>query len=418
MADQFEIPLDIPNVKIEKVETNRQGEIIITVRSTEEGTQCHLCGRRTTERYGHDQPITLRHLSILGKKTYIRIVPVRYACPHCKGNKGRPATTTQRLSWYEPRSPHTKAYEDHVLLSLVNSTVEDVSIKEELGYEAVMGTIKRHLAPEVDWGAFRRLGVLGIDEIALKKGHKDFVVIITARIGEVVHIIAVLEDRKKETVKQFLARIPKRLRRTIKAVCSDMYEGFINAVKEVLGVRVIVDRFHVAKLYRKELDNLRKRELRRLKKALSEEAYSQLKGSMWVLRKRPEVLTTEEGEVLECLFSHSPSLKVAYALCNELTDLFNQDLVRSRARSKMLRWKTRVKKTGLRCFNTFLSTLDKYFDEISNYFISRNTSGFVEGLNNKIKVIKRRCYGLLNTEHLFQRIHLDLSGYTLFGRKG
>ena len=132
MADTFEIPLDIPNVKIEKVETNRQGEIIITVRSTEEGTHCHLCGRRTTERYGHDQPITLRHLSILGKKTYIRIVPVRYACPHCKGKKGRPATTTQRLSWYEPRSPHTKAYEEHVLLSLVNSTVEDVSIKEEL----------------------------------------------------------------------------------------------------------------------------------------------------------------------------------------------------------------------------------------------------------------------------------------------
>ena len=155
-----------------------------------------------------------------------------------------------------------------------------------------------------------------------------------------------------------------------------------------------------------------------LKKALSEEAYSQLKGSMWILRKRPEVLTTEEREVLQCLFSHSPSLKAAYELCNELTDLFNQDLVRSRARSKILRWKTRVKKTGLRCFNTFLTTLDKYFDEITNYFISRNTSGFVEGLNNKIKVIKRRCYGLLNTEHLFQRIHLDLSGYTLFGRKG
>ena len=61
-----------------------------------------------------------------------------------------------------------------MLLSLVNSTVEDVSIKEELGYEAVMGTIKRHLASEVDWRAFTRLGVLGIDEISLKKGHKDF----------------------------------------------------------------------------------------------------------------------------------------------------------------------------------------------------------------------------------------------------
>jgi transposase len=415
----FEIPLDIADVEIVKVETNREGEFIITVISTEKGTNCHVCGRKTTQRCGHDQPITLRHLLILGKKTYIRIVPVRYACPHCKGKKGRAATTTQRLSWYEPRSPHTKAYEEQVLLSLVNSTVEDVSIKEGLGYEAVMGIIKRHIAPEVDWRTFERLGILGIDEIALKKGHKDFVVIVTARIADTVHILAVLKDRTKESVKKFLASIPKRLRRTIKAVCSDMYEGFVKAAKEVLGkgVRVIVDRFHVAKLYRKGLDDLRKRELRRLKKELSDEEYAKLKGIMWILRKRPEALSCEEWKILERLFTHSPSLKLAYELCKELTDIFDQDLIRSRGRSKILRWKTRVEKTGLKCFKTFLSTLDKHFDEITNYFISRHTSGFVEGLNNKIKVIKRRCYGLLNTEHLFQRIYLDLSGYALFGRK-
>ena len=52
-------------------------------------------------------------------------------------------------------------------------------------------------------------------------------------------------------------------------------------------------------------------------------------------------------------------------------------------------------------------------DEITNYFLDRQTSGFVEGLNNKIKVIKRRCYGILNVKHLFQRIYLDLSGYAL-----
>jgi transposase len=56
-------------------------------------------------------------------------------------------------------------------------------------------------------------------------------------------------------------------------------------------------------------------------------------------------------------------------------------------------------------------------DEIANYFLARQTSGFVEGFNNKIKVIKRRCYGILNVKHLFQRIHLDLSGYALFAWK-
>jgi transposase len=74
----------------------------------------------------------------------------------------------------------------------------------------------------------------------------------------------------------------------------------------------------------------------------------------------------------------------------------------------------RVTKSNLSCFNTFLKTLSNWLDEIANYFISRLTSAFVEGLNNKIKVIKRRCYGILNPSHLFQRIHLDLSGYSIF----
>ena len=66
-------------------------------------------------------------------------------------------------------------------------------------------------------------------------------------------------------------------------------------------------------------------------------------------------------------------------------------------------------------FDSFLTTLDNWMDEITNYFLNRQTSGFVEGLNNKIKVLKRRCYGRLNLSHLFQRLHLDLEGYRLFG---
>ncbi|PXF61389.1 MAG: hypothetical protein C4B59_03895 [Candidatus Methanogaster sp.] len=77
-------------------------------------------------------------------------------------------------------------------------------------------------------------------------------------------------------------------------------------------------------------------------------------------------------------------------------------------------WKKNVEESGLKCFNKFISTLDKFMDKITNYFINRQTSGFAEGLNNKIKVIKRRCYGIINVKHLFQRIYLDLEGYSLY----
>ena len=408
----FEVTLDIPDVAIEKVETNQERELIITVRSTLEGAHCHKCGKKIIKSHGCDDPILLRHLPVLGRATYIRIRPQRYQCPECHNQP----TTTQESSWYRPRSPQTKAYEKHVLLQLINSTISDVSIKENLGYEAIVGIVDRHLDSTVDWKAITRLDILGIDEISLKKGHQDFVTIITARIGETNLILAVLKGRKKETVKEFLLSIPNRLRKTVQVVCSDMYEGFINAAKEVFGkkVKIVADRFHVAKLYRNALEKLRKSEIKRLKKELSEAEYKPLSGLMWILRKNKKDLSSDEQKTLEFLFQHSPLLKLAYELRNELTDIFNETISKAQAKRKIAGWIKKVIKSELSCFDSFLATLDHRMDEITNYFPSRHNSGFVEGMNNKIKVIKRRCYGILNVKNLFQRIHLDLIGYSVF----
>ncbi|MGH9752641.1 MAG: transposase [Blastocatellia bacterium] len=75
----------------------------------------------------------------------------------------------------------------------------------------------------------------------------------------------------------------------------------------------------------------------------------------------------------------------------------------------------RVSYLELQDWRTHLTTLDNWLDEITNYFLDRQTSGFQEGFNNKIKVLKRRCYGITNISHLFQRIWLDLEGFKLFG---
>ena len=149
----FEISLDIPYIDIEKEEITENGDRIITVVSTVEGTRCHKCGREIIKPYGYGRPIELRHLSILGMNTYIRIRPARYQCTHCDGKP----VTTQALNWYDPRSPHTKAYEGHIMLEMVNSTVKDVSIKECLGYNVVMGIIYRHINTGVSCKEINRL---------------------------------------------------------------------------------------------------------------------------------------------------------------------------------------------------------------------------------------------------------------------
>jgi transposase len=294
--------------------------------------------------------------------------------------------------------------------------VQDVCIKEDLGYEAIMGIIDHYVQQEVDFDQLSCLDVVGLDEISLRKGQRHVVTIVTGRIDDETIILSVLPDRQKATVKALLNGIPQRLRKTIQTVCSEMYEGFIHAAKEVFGkrVRIVIDRFHVAKLYRRGFETFRKQELKRLKRVLPEDAYKQLKGVMWALRKKEEDLTDEERDRVVRLFAYSPQLKTAYDFCQELTEIFNQHPGKGMAKRKLKEWIKRVRESELRCFDTFLTTLEKWRDEIANYFSSRLTSGFVEGLNNKIKVIKRRCYGILNPKHLFQRIHLDLAGYSLF----
>jgi len=279
----------------------------------------------------------------------------------------------------------------------------------------------RCIQVRVNWDEFDELNTMGIDEIALTKGRGNFVAIITTQQADGrVALLAILPDRKKETVRQFLETIPKRLWSTMKTVCTDMWDGYVNAVEEFaeahteVCVEIVIDRFHVAKNYRDCVDKVRKRECRRLKKELSQEAYEEIKGVMWILRKNNKDLTPDERKKLNRLFDYSPELKLAYTFREELTAIFEMQLTREEAKRRLVKWRDKVRRSVLTCFDKFLTTLENWLDKIANYFVDRLSSGFVEGLNNKVKTIKRRCYGISRVTTLFQRLYLDLKGYHRF----
>ena len=268
----------------------------------------------------------------------------------------------------------------------------------------------------INWEDYRDLHTLGIDEISLLKGHNNFITIVSTKDknGE-LSVIAVLKDRKQETLKAFFNTIPERLKKTVKHVCTDMHDGFVYPAIEVFGKQmVVIDRFHVAKLYRQPLDKLRIKEMARLKIALSAINYAELEGMMWILRKQHECLTEADKSKLTLLYKHSPILKEAHSYALRLTLIFNTHSDRKSGMAKIERWINCVERSELTCFNSFLKSLKKYKVSIANYFNGRYSSGFVEGLNNKVKVLKRRCYGIFKTDSLFQRLVLDLRGYALF----
>jgi len=215
-----------------------------------------------------------------------------------------------------PKALHTTAYEHHLLMPLVNSTIEDVCQKEDTSYDVVLGTIERWIRTGIDWEALPPFTVLGIDEIALKKGHRDYVVMVTARLstGRLI-VLAVLPDRTKVTLVTWLTTIPAPRRRQIRTVCTDMCDAYVTAVREVLRhVTIVIDRFHVATHYRDGADTLRKQEFKRLRDELPHETMDQLKHTMWPFRKHPADLDADEQDRLTQLFEHAPQLKQAYDL--------------------------------------------------------------------------------------------------------
>jgi transposase len=408
----FTALLNLSDVTVTEIRNSiNDRKVTLVVKSTREILPCRICGE-STKSHGLGRMLHLRHLPILGKETYIEITPRRGRCDNCDGNP----TTTERLDWYELNSKMTKPYEQYLLFELINSTVADVSRKEGIDYHCVDNLIERYIEEEIDFSKIKALGVLGLDEISLKKGYRDFVTIVTYRINDKVNILGIVAGREKAEIKGFLSKIPKRLRKTVQAVCCDLYDGYMNACKEVFKnkVPVVADRFHVRKLYRKSLVNIRKSELKRLKSELSDAEYADLKKGIVLLRKQKDYFVEGEKLEVEKIFKLSPKLKKAYQFSRELSGIFDSHITSEDAKEKMTEWINQVLQSELNCFNRFIKTLMTYQEQICNYFINRDTSGFVEGFNNKVKVLKRRCYGLSNITKLFRRLILDTLGMERF----
>ena len=233
----FTLPLDIKTLKITGQHIDYNGNITFDVESTCTETTCHKCGKQATKRYGHSYIMTFEHTSILDRRVFLRIQPVRYYCEHC--NDG--TTTTEKYDWVAKGGKITQALEDYIMRQLIHSTIQDVSRKTGLSYTTIYNSVSHRIGTKVDWSKHKDLHTIGIDEISNRKGHNDYLAIVSVKNKKGKNsIIAVLNSRKKDDMKTFLESIPEHLKKTVISVCTDMYDGFVNAAAEVFGPRKIV----------------------------------------------------------------------------------------------------------------------------------------------------------------------------------
>ena len=182
---------------------------------------------------------------------------------------------------------------------------------------------------------------------------------------------------------------PIEIREQVKEVSVDMWGGFPKVIRKVFpNAKIVIDRFHVMKMVNKALNDLRKKLGVTYKK------------SRYLLLKNGADLNEEQRDELMFVLSLSPTLNIAYEMKEDFIAIYEKSRTPGAGGKKIKKWLQ-----GARIFWPELcKTILKHMSEISNYFISRLTNGFIEGVNNKIKLIKRQGYGFTNMKNFRARL--------------
>jgi transposase len=168
-----------------------------------------------------------------------------------------------------------------------------------------------------------------------------------------------------------------------------MWGGFQKVIKQVFpNALIVIDRFHVMKLVNKALNKIR---------LLLD--FKGLKNRCLLMKNESELIEEEKKE-LEKLLNQSPSLRIAYELKEELRDIYETSTTIKMGMRKLEKWLVMA-----RCFfGQTAETLAKHIQPICHYFINRTTSGVMEGINNKIKLILRQSYGFKNFDLMKEKL--------------
>jgi len=228
---------------------------------------------------------------------------------------------------------------------------------------------------------------LTIDEFSLRKGHKNFVTTVCdIDTGE---LLSVIDSHKQQDIIEVLMQQPIEVREAVTEVSVDMWGGFAKVIQYVFtNASLVYDRFHVMKLLNTDLNKLRK------KIGIKD------KHSKYLLLKNSVDLDEEQKKYLAQILKKSPCLKIAYELKEEFRAIYEKHQSVKAGYRKMNKWL----KIARILFPDAAQTIESHLEGICNYFISRATSGVMEGINTRIKLIMRQGYGFYNFENFRDRL--------------
>ena len=362
-------------------------ELILTVEAETNSAICPRCGQ--TSKNTHENHFHLaRDLNFGERKVLLKYNRRQFKCHECK------KPFSEKLDFIGERRRSTDRFAEMIVKQVMHSDTHNVAKNHELTDDEVWSMVE-YVSQKKWLLELSGLKRLGIDEIALKKGQGDYVTVLVDLDKK--ELIDLVRSRQHKDIKEVMKGWDSEVLGRIEEVSIDMSGNYRSLVEKILpNAEIVADRFHVAKLLSDELNRARNQEKRVITKkedkAEQQKLEAVLSNSKYALLKPEKNLTEKQKLKLDEIKEALPMLAEMHQQKEALRDIFETIKTGTEGMIKIAAWM----KKSQEIFKDSVGTIGRWFGEITNYFESRTTSGAVEGINNKLKLIKRSGYGFRN----------------------
>lgn len=334
---------------------------------------------------------TFRMLNLNNKRTYLKIDVHKIWCQKCDKK------AWIDLSFAPTKLPMVQSFINYIIQLTAITTLLCVALFLSLQWRTVKNIDKTNLAKRAKQFSFRKLRYISIDEIAIKKGHKYMTIFTDISTGQIIHAI---EGRSEEVLRPFLKLLAKKAKR-LRGIGIDMSAAYASSVKKHLPlVSIIFDRFHVTKLLNNTIDNIRRSECARCQN----KGLRVFKGQRFLLLRNFVDLDDEQKTSLQHLLEVNHSLAIAHSM-KEQFRLFWECKSKREGIRFLCWWIIQAVESGVSQLAKTARTLLHYAEGLISYFEHKIDNGKAEGINNKIKVLKRQAYGFQDQEYFKLRLY-------------
>lgn len=290
----------------------------------------------------------------------------------------------------------------HRLAHCVVTLLKKMSIKDVAGYLGLSwDTVKdihrnylHHKFARVD---LRKVRHIGIDEFAVHRGHEYMTIVVDMDRGVIVHVG---QGRGADALRDFWKKVRKQKVR-IESVSTDLSAAFISAVMANLpDATYVFDRFHVQGLVGDALERTRRAIWHT---DMEVDRRKLIKGTRWLLLRNGPDLYDDERKRLENVLQLNEPLYKAYVLKEYFREVWTQT-TKAEAEKVLDDWLEQAAESGVPQLKRLACSIAGFKSGILAYYDCRTSNAKVEGINNKIKVLKRTAYGYRDDEYFKLRL--------------